>query len=92
MDAEYIWELYPVKKGKTKALKSIDKLLKTYTKDELIRCIERYKNSKPEFKNGDFTYMQHGSTFFNSGYEDYIGKNYQEPNLKDEYNYNKLVF
>ena len=70
-----IWSAYPVKKGKAIAFKKLPNLLKKYSKEELIQCIERYKK---EFKNNDYTYMAHGSTFFNGKYEDYLDENYME--------------
>jgi hypothetical protein len=70
-----IWKSYPVKKGKATAFKKLPMLLKKHSKEELINCIERYKK---EFKNNDYSYMVHGSTFFNGKYEDYLDENYME--------------
>ena len=70
-----IWKAYPVKKGKAIAFKKLPMLLNKYSKEELIKCIERYK---AEFKNNDYSYMVHGSTFFNGKYEDYLDENYME--------------
>lgn len=72
--AERIWSLYPVKKGKAVAIKKIPNIIKEIGEEQLIRCIERYKS---EFKNNDYTFMKHGSTFFNGAYIDYIDENYQ---------------
>lgn len=81
-DIEEIWSLYPNKKGKTDAVKKIEKLLKTYSKEELIRAVERYKTEK---KGVDMKYIKNGSTFFNSGYTDYLDENYQQAiNEKEE--------
>ena len=79
-DIEYIWSLYPVKKGKAVAVKKIPKIINSIGKENLIKCIDRYKL---EFKNGDYTYMVHGSTFFNGKYVDYLDENYTE---KEEMN------
>lgn len=67
-EIENLWSLYPNKKGKAAAIKSIPKLLKAMEYEELKRCIERYakENKKTEIK-----YLQYGSTFFNGGYMDY---------------------
>ena len=74
---EKVWKLYPNKKGKGKLTSSKTKLKKIYQLgDELIRCIDRYKDSKEEWKK-----WQDGSTFFNSGYVDYLDQNYTE--MKD---------
>lgn len=79
-DIEYIWSLYPVKKGKAIAVKKIPKIINSIGKENLIKCIDRYKL---EFKNGNYTYMAHGSTFFNGKYVDYLDENYTE---KEEMN------
>ena len=79
-DIEYIWSLYPVKKGKAVAVKKIPKIINSIGKENLIKCIDRYKL---EFKNGNYTYMAHGSTFFNGKYVDYLDENYTE---KEEMN------
>lgn len=69
-----IWERYPNKKGKATAIKRIPKLIKEYGYDQLIRCIERYEQTK-SFKDG---FRKQGDTFFNGGYVDYLDENYQE--------------
>ena len=79
-DKEYKWSLYPVKKGKAIAVKKIPKIINSIGKENLIKCIDRYKL---EFKNGNYTYMAHGSTFFNGKYIDYLDENYTE---KEEMN------
>lgn len=87
-DAEYIWSLYPNKKGKDTAIKKIEGLLKIYTREQLETIVERYKRDK---QGVDLQYIKNGSTFFTSGYKDYTDENYQE-NIKDEYDYRKLDF
>jgi len=77
---EQLWKMYPLKKGKKIATQKIKVLLKTYDFEQLQRCIERYKNyvtyrQKTDFKDLKF---QNGSTFFNSGYVDYLDKNWKE--------------
>lgn len=44
--------------------------------DELSRCVERYCTWYRENYSDD-TYMMYGSTFFNSGYVDYLDENYE---------------
>lgn len=78
---EELWKLYPRKKGKADSLKSIDKILKTVSKDELIRSIERYSK---EVKGKEEQFILIGSTFFNGRYVDYLDCNYQEENKKQE--------
>lgn len=74
-DIEEIWSKYPNKKGKTDAVKYIEKALKEHSKEELIRAEERYKEEK---KGIDIKYIKNGSTFFNTGYIDYLDENYQQ--------------
>lgn len=74
-DIQEIWNKYPNKKGKAVAIRKIPQLLKTYGKDHLIRCLERYAK---EVKGKDKQYILNGSTFFNNRYEDYLDSNYQE--------------
>ena len=47
-DIEEIWSLYPNKRGKAYAVKKIEKLLQIYSKEELIRAVERYKEEKED--------------------------------------------
>lgn len=71
------WKLYPNKKGKgqikDKAKKEAYKL-----GEEFKMCIERYIKSKPDWQQ-----FQNGSTFWNSGYIDYLNSNIQEDNFKN---------
>ena len=69
---EDIWKLYPEKIGKGKISASQKKKLHDIGYDILKTCIERYKNGKEDWRK-----WQHGSTFFNSGYIDYLDENYQ---------------
>jgi hypothetical protein len=70
---ELIWKLYPKKEGKGQVSKSQkDKLFKIGL-DEMTRAINRYIQAK---KGTSKQYLQNGSTFFNSGYIDYLDENY----------------
>ncbi len=71
---EECWSLYPRKVGKGKISATKKKALYKLN-DEFKRCIERYIK---ESKNTEERYIQHGSTFFNSGYVDFLDKNYKE--------------
>ncbi|WP_300259707.1 hypothetical protein [Clostridium sp.] len=79
-DIEKIWSLYPLKKGKASAIKKIPKLLKEYGKEQIVRCIDRYIKYVDSQRNNGFSTLKYkdGSTFFNSGYMDYLDCNYQE--------------
>lgn len=70
-----IWELYPKKKGKGKVSDAKKRVLYDYGFDVIKRCIERYK-SYIESAHMDEQFVMHGSTFFNSGYVDYLDDNY----------------
>lgn len=70
-----LWKLYPNKKGKQEAYKKILKLLEEYSLEELRRSVKRY-SKEVEGKNKQ--YIQHGSTFFNGGYVDYLDENFKE--------------
>ena len=71
----HVWNRYPLKKGKAAAIKKIPKLIEHYSYEQLIRCIERYELG---LQKETWRKPQNGSTFFNSGYVDYLDENYQE--------------
>ncbi|NGT53202.1 hypothetical protein G6Z12_14945 [Clostridium perfringens] len=79
-DVEEIWRLYPLKQGKANAIKKIPKLLKQYGKEQIIRCIDRYIQYVDNQRKNGFSELKYknGSTFFNTGYVDYLDCNYQE--------------
>jgi predicted phage replisome organizer len=76
---EQVWNLYPNKKGKGQISDSKKKILCKIGKDELSRAIERYKT---ELQKDDWRKPQNGSTFFNSGYVDYLDANYSPSEVK----------
>lgn len=80
-DIEYVWNIYPNKKGKAKSIYYISKILEKYSKDELIRAVERYSL---ETKAIDKKFILHGSTFFSGRYEDYLDDNYSQPTSANE--------
>jgi len=71
---EMVWSLYPKKAGKGSVSNKQKKVLFNIGYDEIKRCIERYLADQ---KNPD--YYKHGSTFFNTGYIDYLDKNFNKP-------------
>lgn len=76
---EECWKLYPNKKGKGQVSDTKKKEIYKLG-DEFKRCISRYvKDVEEERKKGfkDLNF-KNGSTFFNSGYVDYLDKNYEE--------------
>jgi predicted phage replisome organizer len=74
---EKIWKLYPKKKGKGQISKTQKKKLFDIGLDEMTRCLERVNKYYAD-KNTEEQYMQQGSTFFNSGYMDYLDCNYAD--------------
>ena len=75
---EKTWKMYPVKKGKGQISKSTKR--RAYDLgEEFIRCIERYIEDTKKSQ----TYRKHGSTFWNSGYVDYLDENYKDTMSSD---------
>lgn len=72
---ESIWKLYPIKKGKGQVSKTKKQVLQRVGYDQLKRCVERFV-ADMESEHRDRKYWMHGSTFFNSGYVDYLDQNY----------------
>lgn len=68
---ERIWKLYPKKRGKGQVSDAKKRTLFSIGIDEMTRTVERYKKEHKDMK-----YVQNGSTFFNSGYVDYLDENY----------------
>ncbi len=77
---ESIWKLYPIKKGKGQVSKTKKQVLQRIGHDQLKRCIERFV-ADMESEHRDKKYWMHGSTFFNSGYVDYLDQNYYEASV-----------
>lgn len=71
------WKMYPRKMGKgsisDKKKTELHKLGGQFT-----RCIERYLREIQRLGTKE-KYIKHGSTFFNSGYVDFLDENYNEP-------------
>lgn len=71
---EKLWKLYPCKKGKGQVSDAAKMRLLKIGYDEMVRAIDRYKAELE--KDSDWRKPQNGSTFFNSGYIDYLDSNY----------------
>lgn len=71
---ERLWSLYPSKKGKGQVSDRKKAELLKVGYEEMSRAIKRYKECLE--KDADWRKPQNGSTFFNSGYIDYLDKNY----------------
>ena len=70
---EQLWRLYPNKKGKGQVSDSRKKAIYAIGYDEMTRAIKRYTD---DLKKDSWRKAQNGSTFFNSGYVDYLDNNY----------------
>jgi predicted phage replisome organizer len=70
---ETVWKLYPNKKGKGQISDAKKKKLFEIGFNNLSNAILRYKQ---ELAKDEWRKEQNGSTFFNSGYEDYLDVNY----------------
>lgn len=73
---ESVWKLYPIKKGKGQVSASKKKTLYKIGFDQIKRCVDRYLLDMKTIGR-DQKYWMNGSTFFNSGYVDYLDKNYE---------------
>lgn len=71
---ESIWKLYPLKKGKGQVSKTKKQVLQRIGYEQIKRCVDRYVTELRS--SGKEKFMMHGSTFFNSGYVDYLDENY----------------
>ncbi len=82
---EKLWALYPNKKGKGQISESKKKVIFKIGFDEMSRAVTRYKN---DLEKESWRKAQNGSTFFSSGYIDYLDANYSvsevRPVVKDQ--------
>lgn len=71
---EKLWSLFPVKKGKGQVSLTAKRRLLKVGLEEMTRSIDRYISELE--KDSEWRRSQNGSTFFNSGYIDYLDCNY----------------
>lgn len=74
---DLVFNLYPVKRGRNAVKKTQREKLLKIGYDELKRAIDRYI-SEQQAKGTELKYYKQGSTFFNSGYVDYLDANFKE--------------
>ena len=79
---ESIWKLYPIKKGKGQVSKAKKQALQKIGYEQIKRCVDRFVEDMESSKR-DKQYWMHGSTFFNSGYVDYLDSNYEQGGTSD---------
>ncbi len=80
---EAVWQEYPRKLGKGSVSKKQKKRLYAIGKEELLRCIARFKEHMAS-EGRPIDKYPYGSTFFNSAYIDYLDQNYAKPSKKWE--------
>lgn len=73
---ERAWQYYPNKRGKAKVSDKSKERLMSHGWDNVKRAIDRYLE---DLKKDEWRQAQNGSTFFNSGYIDYLDENYTPP-------------
>ncbi len=78
---EDLWKLYPSKKGKGQVSLAAKQRLLKVGHEEMVRAIDRYMMDLE--KDKEWRKPQNGSTFFNSGYVDYLDENYESGDPKD---------
>ena len=72
---ESLWSIYPVKKGKGQVSDAKRKALYEIGEPEMHRAVHRYLTELK--KDASWRKPQNGSTFFNSGYVDYLDANFE---------------
>ena len=80
---ESIWKLYPIKKGKGQVSKTKKKVLQKIGYEQISRCVERFLKDMND-SGRDHKYWMHGSTFFNSGYVDYLDENWNQESVEPQ--------
>lgn len=86
---EELWQLYPSKKGKGQVSDAAKRRLLKVGKEEMLRAIERYKSELE--KDKEWRKPQNGSTFFTSGYVDYLDANFEPGQTKKKQGNNKFI-
>ena len=74
---ERLWKQYPNKRGKGQVSDAKKKVLYQIGEEHIQRALQRYLDGLE--KDASWRKPQNGSTFFNSGYVDYLDENYEKP-------------
>lgn len=74
---EKLWKKYPNKRGKGQVSDAKKKVLYQIGEEHIQRALKRYLDGLE--KDASWRKPQNGSTFFNSGYVDYLDENYEKP-------------
>ena len=71
---EAAWKMYPEKKGKGRVSDEDKRKIAEIGLEHFSRAVNRYKS---EVEASSYKQYQNGSTFFHSGYIDYLDENYE---------------
>lgn len=74
---ERLWKQYPNKRCKGQVSDAKKKVLYQIGEEHIQRALKRYLDGLE--KDASWRKLQNGSTFFNSGYVDYLDENYEKP-------------
>ncbi len=74
---ERLWKKYTNKRGKGQVSDTKKKTLYEIGEEKIERALKRYLDDLS--KDSSWRKPQNGSTFFNSGYVDYLDENYEKP-------------
>lgn len=76
---ETLWKMYPRKLGKGSIKQATKRRICDIGFETMKKCIERYKET---IVGKDEQYVMYGSTFFNSGYVDFLDENFIQEESK----------
>lgn len=84
-EVEEIRNLYMGTKSRKVAYEKLPRLIDKFGKDQIIRCVERYSRYVQEERQKGFQSLRYKneSTFWNSGYMDYLDGNYEEIQIEE---------
>lgn len=77
---ETVWKAYPEKKGKGRVSDKDKRKIAEVGIEKMLTAISRYKK---EVDGSGWKHYQNGSTFFHSGYLDYLDENYEPSRQRD---------
>lgn len=88
---ERLWKAYPNKRGKGQVSEAKKRKLAEIGEEYVLRAMTRYIE---DLKQDEWRKPQNGSTFFNSGYIDYLDENYEKPaeNKKNSANFKQRTY
>jgi len=85
---EVVWKAYPEKKGKGRVSLADKKRIAQIGVEKMLIAIQRYKD---EVSSQEWRHWQNGSTFFHSGYIDYLDENYEESKQRSPNSFNNAT-